>query len=38
MLACIGYIVPDYFKFPGVISLSMGLKFQDIGTGQCLRL
>merc|ERR1719399_1855249 len=33
MLACIGYIVPEYVKFPGVISNSMGLKFEDIPNG-----
>merc|ERR1712066_89353 len=33
MLACIGYIVPEYFKFPGLISPSEGLAFADIPTG-----
>merc|ERR1712051_97353 len=33
MAACIGYIVPEYFKWPGEISPSMGLKFADIPNG-----
>merc|ERR1719188_1650042 len=33
MYACIGYIVPEYAKFPGVISPSAGLKFADIPNG-----
>merc|ERR1719188_2758396 len=33
MYACIGYIVPEYAKFPGVISPSEGLKFADIPNG-----
>jgi len=33
MLACIGYIVPEYFKFPGYISPSSGIKFADIPNG-----
>jgi len=33
MLACIGYIVPEYVKFPGYVSPSLGLKFADIPSG-----
>merc|ERR1719188_2464867 len=33
MYACIGYIIPEYAKFPGVISPSEGLKFADIPNG-----
>lgn len=33
MLACIGYIVPEYFKWPGLLSPSADLKFQDVPTG-----
>merc|ERR1719188_889403 len=33
MYACIGYIVPEYAKFPGVISPSEGLKFADVPNG-----
>jgi hypothetical protein len=33
MYACIGYIVPEYYKFPGYISPSQGLQFQDIPNG-----
>merc|ERR1719476_358239 len=33
MLACIGYIVPEYFKWPGYCSPSMELKFEDIPNG-----
>lgn len=33
MLATIGYIVPVYFKWPGVISDTIGLKFEDIPHG-----
>merc|ERR1719411_1664616 len=33
MLACIGYIVPEYFKWPGYCSPSMDLKFEDIPNG-----
>ena len=32
-LACLGYIVPEYFKWPGYISETSGIKFADIGTG-----
>mmetsp|Transcript_69069 Transcript_69069/g.160082 ORF Transcript_69069/g.160082 Transcript_69069/m.160082 type:complete len:407 (-) Transcript_69069:86-1306(-) len=33
MLACIGYIVPEYFKFPGYLAPSIGLKFADVPHG-----
>lgn len=33
MLACIGYIVPEYFKFPGYICATAGIKFQEIPNG-----
>ncbi|CAK9105025.1 Fucoxanthin-chlorophyll a-c binding protein E [Durusdinium trenchii] len=33
MFACMGYIVPEYFKFPGELSPKMGLKFADIPNG-----
>jgi len=33
MLACIGYIVPEYFKWPGYVSPSLGLKFTDVPHG-----
>ena len=33
MIATIGYIVPEYYKFPGVISTSSDLKFADIPNG-----
>merc|ERR1712204_6605 len=33
MLACIGYIVPEYFKWPGYCSPSIELKFEDIPNG-----
>ncbi|CAE8607367.1 unnamed protein product [Polarella glacialis] len=33
MLACVGYIVPEYVKFPGFLSPSTGLKFADIPSG-----
>eukprot|EP00418_Pyrodinium_bahamense_P084819 CAMPEP_0179058798 /NCGR_PEP_ID=MMETSP0796-20121207/25031_1 /TAXON_ID=73915 /ORGANISM="Pyrodinium bahamense, Strain pbaha01" /LENGTH=225 /DNA_ID=CAMNT_0020755551 /DNA_START=53 /DNA_END=727 /DNA_ORIENTATION=+ len=40
MLACIGYIVPEYFKWPGFISPTAGLKFEDIpnGLGACSKI
>ena len=28
-----GYIVPEYFKFPGYLSPSLGLKFSDVPNG-----
>ncbi|CAK9077648.1 unnamed protein product [Durusdinium trenchii] len=33
MLACIGYIVPEYFRFPGLCSPSQGVAFADIPNG-----
>merc|ERR1719188_426340 len=33
MLACLGYIVPYYFKFPGELSPSQGLTFEDVPQG-----
>jgi len=33
MYACLGYIVPEYVKWPGVLSPSAGLKFADIPNG-----
>merc|ERR1719253_2458336 len=33
MLACLGYIVPEFVKFPGYLSPSTGLKFADVPTG-----
>merc|ERR1712050_711979 len=33
MLACIGYIVPEYFKWPGDCSPSLELKIEDIPNG-----
>lgn len=33
MYACIGYIVPEYFKFPGYLSPSEGIQFSDVPNG-----
>jgi len=33
MLATMGYIVPEYFRFPGYCAPSAGLKFTDIPNG-----
>jgi len=33
MLACLGYITPEYFKFPGYCAPSSGLTFADIPNG-----
>merc|ERR1719204_422437 len=33
MIACLGYIVPEYVKFPGYCSPSTGLAFADIPNG-----
>merc|ERR1712083_1141083 len=33
MIACIGYIVPEYFKWPGYCSPSAKLAFEDIPNG-----
>ena len=29
MFACLGYIVPEYYRWPGDLSPSLGLKFSD---------
>merc|ERR1712050_286656 len=33
MIACLGYIVPEYFKWPGYCSPSSGLAFVDVPNG-----
>jgi len=33
MFATMGYIVPEYFRFPGFLSPSAGLKFADVPNG-----
>merc|ERR1719330_1152691 len=33
MIACLGYITPEYFKFPGYLSPSSGLQFADVPNG-----
>jgi len=33
MYACIGYFVPEYTKFDGYLSPSMGVKFSDVPNG-----
>jgi len=33
MAATIGYIVPEYYKFPGMLSPSQGVAFQDVPNG-----
>merc|ERR1719248_293731 len=33
MLACLGWIVPEYWRFPGYLSPSQGLKFEDVPSG-----
>merc|ERR1711953_1341975 len=33
MLACIGYIVPEYVRFPGYLSPSEGIKFSEVPNG-----
>merc|ERR1719197_2152918 len=33
MYAAMGYIVPEYFKFPGYLSPGAGLKFEDVPNG-----
>jgi hypothetical protein len=33
MIACLGYIVPEYSKFDGYLSPSLNLKFSDVPTG-----
>ncbi|CAK9071022.1 unnamed protein product [Durusdinium trenchii] len=33
MYATMGYITPEYFKWPGYLSPSMGIKFEDVPNG-----
>lgn len=33
MLACLGYIVPEYVRFPGYLSPSEGIAFSDVPNG-----
>mmetsp|Transcript_113354 Transcript_113354/g.252870 ORF Transcript_113354/g.252870 Transcript_113354/m.252870 type:complete len:295 (-) Transcript_113354:92-976(-) len=33
MIACIGYIVPEFFRWPGYCSPSQGLAFSDVPNG-----
>ena len=33
MYACMGYIAPEYYKFPGFLSPSLGLEFKDVPNG-----
>merc|ERR1719414_416947 len=33
MYATIGYMVPEYYKFPGYLSPSQGLQFSDVPNG-----
>ncbi|CAK0835889.1 unnamed protein product [Prorocentrum cordatum] len=33
MWACMGYIVPEYFKWPGFLSPTAGIKFADVPNG-----
>jgi hypothetical protein len=33
MIAAMGWIVPEYFRWPGYCSPSLGLKFEDIPSG-----
>merc|ERR1740129_2100002 len=33
MFACRGYIAPEYFRFPGDLSPSAGIKFEDVPNG-----
>merc|ERR1712151_1358702 len=33
MIACMGYIVPEYFKFPGYLSPSLGIRFDEVPAG-----
>jgi len=33
MLACIGYIIPEYFRWPGYLSPAQGIKFTDVPHG-----
>merc|ERR1719311_1747019 len=40
MIACIGYITPEFFKWPGYCSPSLGIKVADIpnGLGACSKI
>merc|ERR1719359_418925 len=40
MIACLGYITPEYVKWPGYCSPSLGVKFADIpnGLGACSKI
>merc|ERR1719401_3274735 len=33
MIACIGYIVPEYVKWPGLLSPSANLRFEEVPNG-----
>merc|ERR1719394_34088 len=33
MIACIGYITPEYFKFPGYLSPTSEIEFADVPNG-----
>merc|ERR1719433_2187375 len=33
MIACVGYITPEFFKWPGQISPSQGLDFESVPNG-----
>merc|ERR1711904_269301 len=33
MIACLGYIVPEYFKFPGYLAPKEGIAFADVPNG-----
>lgn len=33
MIATIGFIAPEYFRFPGELSPSLGVKFEDVPNG-----
>merc|ERR1719367_166249 len=33
MIACIGYITPEFFKWPGYLSPSLGIKFGEVPNG-----
>ncbi|CAE7497079.1 FCPE, partial [Symbiodinium pilosum] len=33
MLACVGYIIPEYFRWPGFLSPEKGIKFSEVPHG-----
>merc|ERR1712151_423977 len=33
MIACLGYITPEYIRFPGFLSPSQGISFKDVPNG-----